>query len=220
MSLQFPNVPQLPGVPPVVRALGGYVTLATAAFTAISHILSQASQVANIWGVFDADNNLVLAPDSIREFDVRAEWRVSNYPVQQGSFATYDKVTMPAEYSVRMAKGGSVDERQAFQSQVEAVAASTNLFTIVTPEESYSNVNVTRYEISRKEAAGAFFLVIDLFFIQIIEVAAQYSTTANTPDLSNAKDASAIPNAPQGTVQAQPVSSTGIATALSTVGIP
>jgi hypothetical protein len=204
VSLQFPNVPNLPGVPQVARSILAPVTQVVIGAASIQNLLASASAAPNIWGVFDSNGNQVITPDSIREFGTRAEWRVSNFPVQQGSFASYNKVTLPAEYSVRMVKGGTIADRQAFQAQVEMVAASLDLYTIITPEESYQNVNVTRYEITRKGAAEAFFVSVDLFFQLIIQVGAQYSTTTTTPDTSNAASPSAQPNQSQGTVTAQP----------------
>jgi hypothetical protein len=200
MSLAFPNVPNLPGAPQVARSLSEAITTVSIGAASIQSVLASASQAPNIWGVFDSGGNQVVTPDSVREFGTRGEWRVSNFPVQEGSFASYNKVALPAEYFIRMVKGGSVSARQAFQAQVEMVAASLDLYTIITPEESYQNANVTRYEITRKGVADAFFVTVDLFFQKIIQIGAQYSTTSTTPDTSNAAAPSAQPNSSQGTV--------------------
>lgn len=230
MSLAFPNVPALPGVPQLVRQLGSPISSFLGGLPIIGQILAQASQASNIWGVFSQpdttsttaadgtvsvstpDPALVVQPDSIRDFSMRAEWRVSNFPVQQGSFTSYNKVTLPAEYAVQMVKGGTVDDRATFESQIDAIAGSTDLYTIVTPERSYPNSNVTRYEITRRGVSNAFFVVVDLFFIQIIEQDAAYSIT------SNAQTPGALPNVSLGTITPQAVGQQ-VSGLLSSVGV-
>ena len=118
-----------------------------------------------------------------------------------------------------MVKGGSVEDRHTFQNQVTAVAASYSLYVIITPEQTYSNCSVTRYEIARKNAADANFVIVDLYFQQIIEVNGQYSTTANVPGTQNATDPSATPNQSQGTVFTASGTPPQISSALGQVGI-
>lgn len=210
----FPNVPVLPGVPQLVRSLlfpaSPAPTLGTPAAT---DTLWQSANATPVWGIFDSTGaTQVVTPDSVLDFDNRNEWRVSNFPVQQGGFGTYNKVIVPFEVSVRMSKGGALADRTAFLQQIAAIAGDTNLYTILTPEKSYQNCNVTRYEVTRRGTSGAggpsgaFFLTeVDVFFIQIIQVTAQYSTTA--VGTQNAQEPQAQPAINNGSTQAQPVNS-------------
>ena len=192
--------------------------------SALVNLLPGANIVAANLGITNnaaANNGAVIQPDSIREFDMRAEWKVSNYPLQQGSFASYNKVILPAEYSVRMVKGGGVLDRQTFINQIQTVAASYSLYTIITPEQTYANCSVTRYEIQRRNAADANFVIADVFFQQINQVNAQYSTSASTPSLPNASDPSATPNQSQGTTFTPTTATPSyVQSSLNTVGIP
>jgi Dit-like phage tail protein len=233
MSILFPNVPNLPGVPQLARLLTGNVTTVNTGIASINNVLAAAFQTPSIWGVFTAagaasvnsgatfnpsailnaipggslvsqffgnstaNNGAVIQPDSIREFDMRAEWNLPRYPIQRGAFASYNKVIEPAEYSFRMVKGGSLESRQTFMQQVETAAASTDLYTIITPERTYTNCNPMRYEVTRKEAPGAFFIIVDMYFQQIIEATATYGSV---PDTSNALPSTALPSEPLGTV--------------------
>ena len=92
MSLQFPNVPNLPGVPQIIRQLGITIPPFIPGIPILGNVLAQASQSFNVWGVFSQPQSSaqspeqVVNPDSIREFSTRSEWRISNFPVQQGSF--------------------------------------------------------------------------------------------------------------------------------------
>ena len=143
---------------------------------------------------------------SIIDFDFRKEFRVSDFPIQSGSFASYNKVSRAFEIAVRMTKGGSQDDRTQFLTDIETVVKSLGLYSAVTPEKTYLNANFTRSELSRKSVAGAFFLVVDLFLIEIRQVSAQYSTTSS--NTQNAQQPSAQPAVNQGKVQPQVVTPT------------
>jgi hypothetical protein len=177
----FPNVPNVPGAPQIPRSPDAPTSTTPAlADDSTQSVLASSANGSPLWGVFDSSGNLAINADSVRNFDWRQEYRIGNYPVQQGSFASYDKVTVPYECAVRVVCTGDIDYRSDFVSQVQGVIASLDLYTIITPEESYQNCNVTRGELSRHERNGAYVIVYDLFFQQIIQVTGQYAATANT----------------------------------------
>jgi hypothetical protein len=172
MSLPIPGIPQLP--PSAATPVA-----ATIASEAITGALWQASKMPPAWGVFDDDGNQVVFPDSVLEFSHRQEYEISNFPVQDGAFASYNKVIRPFEISLRFSKGGTLDDRAQFLSDIDDLAQSTDLYTVITPERIYDNVNLERYEVTRRGAQGAYFLTeVDLYFIEVIQVTAQFTTTA------------------------------------------
>lgn len=201
----FPNVPFLLGVPQLVRALlfqpANTVTLGAQA----QHNLWASAQVVPSWGVFDANGNKVINPDNVFAFSDRAEWRESDYPVQRGTFASFNKVAVPFEDMVRMTKGGSLSDRQQFLKSIDDIAGDTNLYSVRTPEKTYLNMNILRRELLRRSSEGAYFLEVDIFFRNIIEQTPQYSSTA--ADTANAQNPSALPVVNQGNVQAVPLTS-------------
>lgn len=201
MSLPYPNVPNLPGVPQLPRRAGTVIPelIIAAGEQALFSSLWQATQAPPAWGVFDSSNNQVIDPDSVVDFGNRNEWEVSSFPVQRGGFASYNKVVVPFETSVRMTKGGTQNDRLTFLQQIANIAGDTNLYSVMTPEWSYLNCNVTRYEVTRRGAAGAFFLDVDLFFIQINQV------EGNQGQTTNAQDPTALPANNLGNVQVQPI---------------
>jgi hypothetical protein len=198
----FPNVPNLPGVPQIPRSLLYPPSLAPGLLTeAAQGTLYQATVAPTIWGVFDQSGTRAIDADSVADFGQRQEYRVSNYPVQRGAFASYNKVTMPFECSVVLTKGGSVTDRNNFLTQVDAVVSSINPYNILTAEKTYMNVTATRAELSRRGAANAAYFDVELFFIQIIEIEQNYGTTTGTPGTPSTADssvASAVPSANQG----------------------
>jgi hypothetical protein len=195
----IPNVPFLLGVPQLVRALlfqpANTVTLGAQA----QHGLWASSQVAPSWGVYDDNGNKVLNPDNIYAFSDRSEWRESDYPVQRGAFGSYNKVIVPPDQTLRMTKGGSLSQRTAFLKSIRNIEGDTKAYTILSPEETYFSVNVTRVELIRRSSEGAYFLEVDVYFKTIVEQNAQYSTTA--ANTANAANPPALPPVNQGNVQ-------------------
>lgn len=216
----FPNVPQLPGVPQLARSNSFPTSVPPALSTAIAAArLFRAFFAAPRWGVFknppptsktDGVETItivgklvpVVMPDSILDFTYRNESAVSDYPVQNGGFTSYNKVASPFEASVRMSKAGTESQRKKFLDQIKAIVNTTDLYQIITPEQTYINCNVIGFELTRRGAEGAFFLTeVDLFFREIRQTAAQYTNTAAATQ--NAKNPSAVDTKNIGTVSAQ-----------------
>jgi hypothetical protein len=227
---KFPNVPKLPGVPQLARsnlfpaALPPIINLGLALAK-----LWQSIFAVPQWAIYkaipppapdpqeleDARNGIdtvhvvakrqpVVKPDSFGEFSYRNEWSVADFPMQDGAFASYDKVNNPFEIMVRMYKGGTKRDRADFLASIDAIAGTLDFYDILTPERTYLNVNVVRYEVSRRGPGGAYFLSeVDLYFREIRTVKATYSTTSTVTQ--NAQNPSAQPVDNAGTVQAQPV---------------
>lgn len=197
----YPDVPFVRGVPqlrrsPTVRQIQ-ILAFATAAITGR---LWHAGQQAPKWGIFDSQNRPVVQPDSVLDFGYRNEYRVSDFPVQQGAFASYNKVATPYEIVVRLSKSSDLEGRANFLTQLDNALRTLDLYYVLTPERGYQNVNLLRYEVTRRGSGGAYFLTeVDVFFREIRQVAAQYSSTSAATQ--NAQQPSAVPPVNQGIVQ-------------------
>jgi len=199
----FPNVPFLLGVPQLVRSLLFQPATTVVLGAQAQHGLWASAQVAPSWGIFDDNGNKVITPDNVYAFSDRREWRESDYPVQRGAFDTFNKVIIPPEQMVRMTKGGTLSQRTAFLKSIRNIEGDTNTYAILTPEETYFSVNITRVELVRRSSEGAYFLEVDVFFRTIVEQNAQYSTTA--ANTANAQNPPALPPVNQGNIQPQPI---------------
>src|SRR5262249_7403244 len=89
------------------------------------------------------------------------------YPLEQGAFETYDKVAVPFEARVRFSAGGNVLDRQALLNSIAAIAGTTELFSVVTPEAIYPHVNNVHYHYPRAADKGGGLLAIDVFVRQV-----------------------------------------------------
>lgn len=194
----MPNVPKLPGVP----ALSSYVPNAVTLLTndLVSELLSLGRPQ---WGLYKDGLPVVIA-DNVVSVDFRQDWSLLDYPIEQGSFETYDKVNTPFNVRLRFSAGGSESNRQVLLDSVEGVSNSLEIFDAVTPERVYSNVNVQHYDYRRTATQGAGLLAIDVWCLEIRNNAT--STFSNTKTPSGASPQSG------GTVQPIPATPTQAAT--------
>lgn len=176
MSALFPNVPlAIAGVPAVLRRAGAVAdareTLASASNDVSNTIAAQR------WGIFTADGTPALEPDSVVSFEHSAEYRIADYPVEGGTFESYDKVATPFATRVAVSKGGTAAEREQFLTACQSLLESLDPYNVVTPERTYLNVNVTRIGTTRNSGAGAGLITVELVLQEIRQAAkAAYST--------------------------------------------
>lgn len=213
-TILFPDVPEYPGVPQLLRpanAAIAAVPVLSIAIGSLENILANALQQPTLWGVFDADGNQIgisASGESIvtaftsqltgqRQavlstlcFDFSRETKVSDFPTAQGGFASYNKVQTPANPVVTLALSGSSDDRSNFLNALEVAANSTGLYSVVTPEIQYVNYSIDRYTYSRRADKGATLLVVEISLKEIRQVSAAFTQTLNPP-ITNPQNASA-----------------------------
>lgn len=238
MSIRFPNVPDIAGVPAILRN-------ALAVNEAQSLISSDDDSDAssnNDWGIFDSGGVRVLEPDSFVAFERGVEFRISDYPLERGGFQSYNKVSTPFEVRLTLTKGGSVSERQAFLNAIEDIQGSLNLYDVATPEKVYVGVNITRISQSRTAQTGANMATVEVMLQEVRQTVMVAYTTAksdNPPPLAASNDDApasvakkpttslakgttkspvAVRPANQGSVQSKPVTISGASLVTSTSG--
>jgi hypothetical protein len=186
VSTTYPNVPVASGVPPVPRdpnpsTSSGYNNSTAAAPVPLTaDAISTAHSAAGPkWGIFSLAGAAIVVGDSARSVDFRREWRVSDYPVEQGAFASYDKLAQPYDFRIVFMQGGTEAQRSAFLTAVDAAAASLALINAVTPEATYLSMNIIHYDYRREARAGATLLAVEVWLEQIrVVAAAAFASTA------------------------------------------
>lgn len=143
-----------------------------------------------IWGIVNEFGIPIVLADTVISMNYDAGASISKYPVEQGSFASYNKVNQPSMASVSMAKGGSsVLERSLFLTQLEALLKSTLSFHIITPEYVYMNYQIIGINTARSAQDGATMITANLDLEEVLEAKVEYSieevkapSDANTVD--------------------------------------
>ena len=193
MSVLYPNVPLLPGVPPVLRS-------PTSASSLLPQILLTADTILNAlfqgqWGVYDQYGSPLIIGDSVMGFDYRNETKNSTYPIEDGGFQSYNKVQVPYDAKITFAIDGDVVERSTFLQDCDALARSTQLVNVVTPEMTYVNANATRCEYSRtRDNGGVSMIQVTMFFEEVRQgVTATFTNTTNPSDQDAAANGTVQP---------------------------
>lgn len=146
------------------------------------------------WGIYDSAGNLVLEQDNTVSFEFKQNWRLPDYPQEQGGFQTYNKVARPYEVRFVFSKGGSVAERSDFLQTLTQISASLDLYSAVTPEITYSSANVEMYGYRRTAVNGVTLIRVEIGLKQINQTAtASFSNTAQPQGANQTNLGSAQP---------------------------
>jgi hypothetical protein len=194
----------LAGIPPLLNPPSGLQgTLATTSGVINTVRLLQADSVSLFgplqgpWGIFDSSGVVPIAlADSVVSLHYKKDWRLPNYPIEQGAFQTYNKVEMPFDVIVKLAKGGPATARQEFLANIDAAAESLNLYLVRTPERDFPNCNVARLDYERTADTGRGLITVEIGLIQIRNTAVATFTST--------KASSGNDSISQGTVNASP----------------
>jgi hypothetical protein len=171
----MPNIPNVPGVPPLPSYSPNTIVLLAA-----DVVLAILGLFGSQWGVF-LDGAKAFDYHSIVDFDYKQDWPTSDYPVEDGGFQSYDKVELPFDVRVRVARGGTESDRESLLSSVRAAAGTLDLFDVVTPEQTYSDCNITHVDFKRSSAGGVGLIIIDIWFTEIRQTSTSNFTQTQQP---------------------------------------
>jgi hypothetical protein len=149
------------------------------------------------WGIYDTDGN-PLADEKLLStgaVEYSKETKISDFPLERGGFASYNKVETPANPRVTLYFTGSENERTEFLNTLDEAVKSTDLYSVVTPEMTYIEYSIEKYDYQRTHSKGANLLIVDLALREIRQVEAQYTKA------SQVKDVGAVPPVDSGKVQ-------------------
>lgn len=142
---------------------------------------------AGQWGLFLGFAPVITA-DSVVTMEYKQEWLVEDYPVEEGSFETYNKVAVPFEVRLRFSAGGSVANRTALLDSIAAIAGTTELFDAVTPEAIYESVNITHYDYQRSSNKGVGLIAVDVWCQQVIVTVTESFENTQSPSAEDPQD--------------------------------
>jgi len=197
----FPDVPNVLGVPALRRELTSRQTTRLVISRILSRILLSRFTRAGVWGLYDIKDGKVSRADSVFSLDFKGASKISEVPLQNGSFAAYNKVQLPNFQLLRLVKKGNDLERNQFLTEIDNAKKSTDLYYIVTPERTYFNISIEDYAYKRTAQDGVSMLIVDITLKEIRQVRPAFSTVK----LESAKTPTAASPKASGMVQLQPV---------------
>lgn len=202
-TIMFPDIPLYPGVPQLLRPIQGAIAanpvLSIGLGTAETLLITALNQAPK-WGIFDQDGNQLGINSSSAgvlsaiastllsqitgnnatvlstfDFEYRRESKISDFKVEAGGFAQYNKVQMPATPKVTLILDGSENDRTAFLEALESAANSTDLYNVVTPEITYQNYNIVSYQYARKASKGLTLLIAEVALEEVRTVTSSFA---------------------------------------------
>lgn len=201
----YPDVPQAQGVPGVRRDPLAQVSRIQILLADVATVV-QAFQPPQ-WGIFFSSGAPLVIPDTFESIDHRAEARISDYPIETGGFASYDKVILPHDSRVTLVCAGRNMDRTIFLANLETARKALDLFTIVTPDAVYTSVNITHYDYRRARQRGATMIYADVWFEEVRIVSGSQFTSngqqSGNPQLSATQNPNSQSSVNQGSVQPQ-----------------
>jgi hypothetical protein len=142
-----PN-PFIPGPLPAygITAVGGTVTVESSEGF-------DAGPTGTQVGTFNS--TAVITPDSVFEFEVNADSNINTHPVELGGFQAFNRVQEPITIRMLLACQGQNMSRDAFVSTLKSLREGTQVVTISSPDGSYPNMTLKRWDYTKKAEKGA-----------------------------------------------------------------
>lgn len=155
----------------------------------------------NQWGIYDEDGFKTFDVDSCNAVDYSNKVTVSKFPVEDGAFISFNKVSSPYDAKVKVVVTGQ-DRIAQFLSDIEDELSSTHLYNVVTPEKTYTKATIDKYNYKREHKGGQHILIVTIDLVQVRVVSPQYTNTA----IVKPKKASATPKADKAVKQPEAAS--------------
>ena len=133
----------------------------------------------------------VFAFQTILSVDFVDESNVVTSIIEEGSFVSYNKVPLPAQIVMTVVLDGMESEQQSTIQALRQAKNSTDFFEVVTPFETYSNMNITGLRYSRTVDRGATRTIMDLVLQEIREVSVITRSMSSPKQVKNASSVSA-----------------------------
>lgn len=139
------------------------------------------------WGIFEnKSGRSVITFSTVKDVDYRKDWAILDYPIERGSFETYNKVETSYEGRITFVAGGFAATQDLIDS-VEAIAGNLKLYDLVTPEKTLTKCNVEHVDWRRRNPVGI--IELSLFVKQIRNsVSSELSTSTKTPEGNSTTD--------------------------------
>ena len=116
------------------------------------------------------DGRAVIVFTSMLDLSVTSDSTLPEEPIEQGSFATYNRTLYSDWLEVKLAIEGDNAELQRAQDTLKALKSGTDIFSLVTPDYEHKNLTLEGYDYTRDTTASNGILIVTLRLKEIREV--------------------------------------------------
>lgn len=150
--------------------------------------LDQFFQQTEYWSLLGQETGYdIVTFTSFISMDVKDGGKVVDTPVEEGSFATYNKVDNPREIKCTLATQGTDEELQTYIQSLTDLRNGTDLVMVSTPVFLYEKMNLEEFSYSLKVDDGRGVLFADLSLVEIRQVEMEYSDAKVAPQQDRGK---------------------------------
>lgn len=153
--------------------------------SAIASRLPRLNPPRPIYAVVDSETfEPLTVPDSWGEFAPRFESQASDYPVEKGAFALYNKVRRPTNVAVTLIKTGSDVARFTWLAAIQQaeVQEPTRLYTLISPQGVYIDYTLMSMAYETRPDRGSNMLYLTLQFLQVPQIPSSDDTKTNVQE--------------------------------------
>lgn len=133
-----------------------------------------------LWTLLDESGATAVTFTSFINIDYRNEGRALSYPVEQGSFASYNKTQNPLDIRVTLSAQGTNADFEYILLQLDDYQKQAVRLSISTPAALYENMTLESYSYRRGQDNNAGILTVELNLVEVREVETQVKTTVIT----------------------------------------
>ena len=151
------------GIPALYQDFQVTATSILSTISAISSIFKK----RKVYAVVDKDGNSILEWDSCISFEYKNSYTISDAPQESGAFISYNKVASPFVITTRGTSLASAD-RIKFIRQADKVLAGLELYSFITPENIYRNINLIAISHAKTASSGYAINAIDFVFHEVV----------------------------------------------------
>lgn len=148
-------------------------------------VVGQALQIPQKeqWAILDHEHTSQTKIDvtSFLQLEVVDDGTVVSVPVEEGSFAAYNKTDHPAEIKLQVAKQGKEGDLQKFVKSLEELRKSVDLVDIITPTTLHESLTLEKFDFQLTREDGRGVLYAELTFLEVRQVEAQYTDEKLAP---------------------------------------
>lgn len=192
-NIPYPNVPPLPGVPPLSRTGEQF----------LGEALTRAGEFIPLdlfgqkFAIIDSNTKEnAITPDSFVSFELKHDQKIPIYPMQDGAFSSYNKVGMPFDIKLTVTCGGNLQtSKKDFLDKINFLLTSLTLVDIVTPDRVYNDTNLIHVDYRREAKQGATLLIAQLWF-QWVRIVSSTTQTAEPSGESSVSNGQVSPQTP------------------------
>lgn len=121
-----------------------------------------------------------LSFQSMLEMSCNEDSNLPSEPIEQSSFATYNRIIEPLDIKCRLGVQGYPSVLQAMIDRLSELRKGTEKLQFITPSASYENLMLQGFDYRKDNHTGHNVLLVDLTFKEIREVATFLTTTSVT----------------------------------------